>query len=87
MTACEFFNQRLVLCVARWLVLNDLAGGVASVALSAAHLSCDRTDFPFEAGFHAPPYPRVGQRAVVWWECVPFFVLRLEHSHLDDDGY
>ena len=40
-TACKFFNRLLVLCIARWLVLNNLAGGVASVVLVAAHLSCD----------------------------------------------
>ena len=68
-------------------MLNNLAGGVASIVLDAAHLSYDGTDFPFETGFHAPQYPRVGQRVVAWWECVPFFVLSLEHSRLDDDGY
>ena len=55
-TARKFFDERLVLRVARWLVLNDLVGGIASVVLAAAHLSCDCADFSFEAGFHAPPY-------------------------------
>ena len=55
-TACKLFDWRLVLRVAHWLVLNNLAGGVASVVLAAAHISCNCADFPFEAGFHAPPY-------------------------------
>ena len=36
-TAHKFFDERLVLRVARWLVLN-LVSGVASVVLFAAHI-------------------------------------------------
>ena len=81
-TARKFFDERLVLRVARWLVLN-LVSGVDSVVLAAAHLSRDCADFMFEEGFHAPPYPCVCQRAVASRECVPLFILRLEHSCLD----
>ena len=38
--ARKFFDERLVLRVTCWLVLN-LVSGVASVVLAAAHLSCD----------------------------------------------
>ena len=86
-TAREFFDEQLVLRVARWLVLNNLVGGVASVVLAVDHLSCDCAYFLFEAVFHAPPYPCICQCSFAWRECVPFFVLRLEHSRLDDDGY
>ena len=55
-SVCKFFDERLVLRVARWLVLN-LVSGVASVMLAVAHLSHDCADFPFEACFHYPPYP------------------------------
>ena len=81
-TARKFLDERLVLCVARWLVLN-LVSGVASVVLAAAHLSCNCADFTFEAGFHAPPYLCVCQREVASRECVPLFILHLEHSCLD----
>ena len=40
-TACEFFNHRLLLCIARWLVLNNSAGDTASVVLTAAHFPCN----------------------------------------------
>ena len=86
-TTRKFFDERLVMRVACWLVLNNLVGGVASVVLDAAHLYYDCADFPFEAGFHAPPYPCVCQCVVAWWECVPLFILRLEHSCLNNDGY
>ena len=62
-TACKFFGERLVLRIARWLVLN-LVSGVAFVVLATDYLSCDCANFPFETGFHAPPYPCVCQRAV-----------------------
>ena len=78
-TARKFFDDRLVLRVACWLVLN-LVSGVASVGLAAAHLSRDCADFPFEACFHSPPYPCVRQRTVASRECVPLLILRLEHS-------
>ena len=39
-TACKFFDERLVLRVSRWLVLN-LVSGVAFVVLAAAHPSRD----------------------------------------------
>ena len=39
-TACKFFGERLVLRIARWLVLN-LVSGVAFVVLAAAHPSRD----------------------------------------------
>ena len=78
-TAHKFFDERLVLRVARWLVLN-LVSGVASIVLAAAHLSCDCDDFPFEACFHSPPYPCVRQRVVDLRECMPLLVLCLEHS-------
>ena len=68
-------------------MLNNLVGNVSSVVLDAAHLSFDCAYFPFEAGFHDPPYSCVCQRAVSWRECVPLFILRLEHSRLDNDGY
>ena len=55
-TTRKFFDERLVLHISRWLVLN-LVSGVASVVLAADHLSCDCANFLFEAGFHAPPYP------------------------------
>ena len=77
--ACKFFDVRLVLRVARWLVLN-LVSGVASVVLAAVYLSRDCADFPFEACFHSPPYPCVHQRAVASRECVPLLILCLEHS-------
>ena len=82
-TARKFLYERLVLSVARWLVLNTLVSGVASIVLSAAHLSCDCADFTFEAGFYAPPYPCVCQCVVASRECVPLFILRFEHSCLD----
>ena len=76
--ARKFFDERLVLRVARWLVLN-LVRGVASVVLAAAHLSRDCTDFPFEACFYSLPYPCVRQRTVASRERVPLLILRLEH--------
>ena len=62
-TARKLFDERLVLCVARWLVLN-LVSCVASVLLAAAHLYRDCAYFTLEAGFHSPPHPCVCQRAV-----------------------
>ena len=44
--ACKFFDERLVLRVSRWLVLN-LVSGVASVLLDAARLSRNCAGFPF----------------------------------------
>ena len=81
-TAGKNFDERLILCVARWMVLN-LVSGIASVVLAAAHISRDCADFSFEAGFLAPPYPCVFQREVASRECVPLFILRLEHSCID----
>ena len=75
-TARKFFDERLILRVARLLVLN-LVSGVASIVLSAAHLSRDCFDFPFRAGFNAPPYPCVCQPTVASRGCVPLFILRL----------
>ena len=51
--ARKFFDERIVLRVARWLVLN-LVSDVASVVLAEAHLSRDCDDFTFEAVFHSP---------------------------------
>ena len=78
-TARKFLDERLVLRVARWLVLN-LVSGVASVVLAAAHLSRGCANFPFAACFHSPPYPCVCQCAVASRECVPLLILCLEHS-------
>ena len=46
-TVRKFFDERLVLLVARWLVLNNLVVCVTSVVLAAAHLSCDCANFLF----------------------------------------